>query len=288
MAIKSRLKSLLFDDFTVANETPAVPMVTRAIRTFRYRCAGRGVPLCFNERRLVRLKDKYKNERCFIMGNGPSLIKCDLYKLKKEYTFGVNNIFLAYDKMGFHPTFYVVEDVYVAEDRATEINAYSGPKYKFFGNYLEHCLRDTEDAVWLNIRFRYDEYPGFPHFSENSARELWTGGTVSYICMQLAFYMGFKEIYLIGFDHSYRVPQGAMVEGKKITSTDSDPNHFHPGYFGKGYRWHDPMVDRMEVAYEKAKYIFQKRGRKISNATVGGNLEVFPRVEFNALFYYRD
>ena len=45
----------------------------------------------------------------------------------------------------------------------------------------------------------------------------------------------------------------AKISGTEIVSTSDDPNHFDPEYFGKGYRWHDPMVERMEVAYNRAK-----------------------------------
>ena len=30
-----------------------------------------------------------------------------------------------------------------------------------------------------------------------------------------------------------------------------DPNHFHPDYFGKGFRWHDPQVNKMIEAYQR-------------------------------------
>ena len=63
-----------------------------------------------------------------------------------------------------------------------------------------------------------------------------------------------------------------------------DPNHFNKEYFGKGKRWHDPMLDRMELAYNKAKTSFEDDGRSIINATVGGKLEIFDRVKYESLF----
>ncbi|MCK4822438.1 DUF115 domain-containing protein, partial [bacterium] len=235
------------DSHTIPWNCPKVGFFTHAWRNFRYRMAAKVLPFTKNERLLCSYKDCHKGGRAFIMGNGPSLNDCDLRTLKDEVTFGVNSIFLNYEKMGFYPTYYVVEDVFVAEDRANEINAYHGP-VKFFGNYLRYCISDSYDNVWLNVRFRYDDYPCFPHFSRNAARMIWTGGTVSYICMQLAYYMGFSEVYLVGFDHSYTIPPEAQVAGTEIRSTSDDPNHFHPDYFGKGYRWHDPKLDRMEKA----------------------------------------
>ena len=219
----------------------------------------------------------------FVIGNGPSLNKIDLTKLKDEVTIGVNSIFLAHDQMGFYPTHYVVEDIFVAEDRTSEIAAIKGPQ-KWFGNYLRYCLKDEEDVNWINVRCRYDNYKNFPYFSRNIGREAWTGGTVSYICLQLAYFLGAKEVYLVGFDHSYKIPDDASVDGLNLTSNSDDPNHFHPDYFGKGYRWHDPKVDRMETALAKAKVAFEADGRRIVNATAGGMLEVFERTDFESIF----
>ena len=107
----------------------------------RYKSAAAGKPLTENESRLLSYKNKHVGERAFIIGNGPSLNKLDLTLLKDDYTFGVNGIFLNREKMGYDPTYYVVEDVFVAEDRAKEINSYQGPKAQFFGNYLDYCGR---------------------------------------------------------------------------------------------------------------------------------------------------
>ena len=95
--------------------------------------------------------------------------------------------------------------------------------------------------------------------------------------------MGFSEVYLVGFDHSYTIPTDVDMFGTEIKSKSDDPNHFNPEYFGTGYRWHDPRVDRMEMAYAKAKEVFESNGRIIYNATDGGKLEVFPRVEYSEI-----
>jgi len=227
--------------------------------------------------------DRYTGRRAFIIGNGPSLQSMDLAKLKDEITFGVNNIFYNFGQMGFKPTFYVVEDKLVAEDRAEEIKALAGMT-KIFGTELQYCLGGSLETIWANVIYDFRNYPGFPNFSKDAAQCLWVGGTVSYICMQLVYYMGFSEVYLVGFDHSYTIPKDAKIEGNVITSVADDSNHFHPEYFGKGKRWHDPRTDRMEKAYIRAKEAFEQGGRKIYNATMGGKLEIFPRVDYWSLF----
>ncbi len=252
-------------------------------KTTRYRLANLNLPITSNERKLLTFKNKHREERVFIIGNGPSLNTLDLTLLKNEITFGVNNIYLNYEKMGFRPTYYVVEDVLVAEDRAEEINSLENTT-KFYGNYLDFCLKKGKDVIWTNTIVNYKDYDNFPNFSTNAARNLWVGGTVSYINLQLAYFMGFKKVYLIGFDHNYKIPSSAKIEGVRIESTEDDVNHFHPNYFGKGYRWHDPVVSRMEKALHKAKFYFEKDNRKIYNATNGGKLEIFERVSYNSLF----
>lgn len=253
--------------------------------SLRYIFASKFFPLTSNERLLSEFKDKHKGERCFIIGNGPSLNKLDLTKLKNEYTFGVNAIYTNYDNMGFYPTYYVVEDTYVAEDRSQEINDYK-ESMKFFGNYLKYCLVPDEKTILLDVIVKYKEYRNFPHFSTDALAKVYVGGSVTYLCMQLAYFMGFKEVYLIGFDHSYNIPKDAVIydNNLSILSVSDDLSHFSKDYFGKGKRWHNPQVDRMEKAYRKAKVYFDNDGRKIYNATRGGKLEVFERVDYDTLF----
>ncbi len=279
--IRRRVQDTLVDHYTWES-TPVPSLHTLTMRKLRYCAAEFGIAFTANERGLLRYRDKHKGQRCFVLGNGPSLSKCDLRPLASEVTFGVNGIYLNHAIMGFYPTYYLVEDVFVAEDRADEINSLRGP-VKFFGNYLNYCLRDSEDVIWTNVCTNYRDYDDFPHFSTNAARMLWVGGTVSYLCLQMAYYMGFSEVYLVGFDHNYTVPADLIKDGVNWTSQSDDPNHFNPNYFGKGYRWHDPNVERMEKALLKARVYFEADHRRIRNATVGGRLEVFPRVEYEKL-----
>ena len=254
--------------------------------SFRFRLASKGIYLSENEKKINALKDKYKGNRCFIIGNGPSLNELDLKKLKGEYTFGVNAIYLNYEKMQFNPTFYVVEDYLVAEDRADEINNYDKPKYKFFGTYLDYVLKNDQKTINLNVHITSYSQENFkPLFSTDCLRKVGVGGSVTYICLQLAYYMGFDKVYMIGFDHHYIVPEELDLSVNPIIKSDKDDvNHFAPGYFGKGYRWHDPNVDRMEKGFRMAKLYFEKDGRKIYNATKGGNLNVFERIDYNCIF----
>lgn len=231
-----------------------------------------------SKRRLAELRGQFAGKRCFVMGNGPSLLKCDLELLRDEVTIGSNAQYLIWDEMGFVPTFLTVEDRLVAEDRADELRPLDQPT-KIFPRDLLYCLRGSVNTIFINFA---RDYRPFPKFSSDFERVVYWGGTVSMLNLQLAYYLGCTEIYLVGFDHHYKVP--AKIDDFVITSQGEDVNHVHPDYFGKGYRWHDPNLARMEEAYSAARHFLEARGIRIRNATVGGELEVFERVDYASLF----
>lgn len=237
--------------------------------------------------KLHELKNKFKDKnRCFLIGNGPSLNVTDLDVLEGEITFAVNGFFLKMPELNWKPTFYVVEDHLVAEDRVTWINAMKGVT-KLFPAYLGYIFEPDEETIFFNHRPR-KSYPNGFDFSLAADEVTYTGCTVTFTLMQLAAYLGFKEIYLIGVDASYDIPKDVKDDHEYgvgvLDMPSDDPNHFNPNYFGKGFRWHDPQVSKMLEAYSEAKRALEKTGQRILNATIGGKLEVFDRVDFEKIF----
>ena len=231
-----------------------------------------------NKKMLAELEGKFAGRRCFVMGNGPSLLKSNLSLLKDELTIGSNAQYLIWDAIGFVPTYLTVEDRLVAEDRAEELCNLDQP-VKVFPRDLSYCLGESKNTVFINF---IRDYQPFPKFTSDFAKTVYWGGTVSMLNLQLADYLGCNEIYLIGFDHHYQVP--TTIKDHIITSQGDDVNHVHPSYFGKGYRWHDPNLARMEQSYAEARRFLDAKGVIVRNATVGGQLEVFERVDYNELF----
>ncbi len=238
--------------------------------------------------KLRALRERFKgSKRCFLIGNGPSLNQTDLSMLKNDVTFAVNGFFLKVADLNWKPTFYVVEDHLVAEDRAKWINEFKGP-IKLFPSYLGYMFEKSDDTIFYNHRPR-KSYPHGFDFSLEADKITYTGCTVTFSMMQLATYLGFEEIYLIGVDASYDIPKDAQ-EGKDysvgvLDMKSDDPNHFDPDYFGKGFRWHDPQVEKMVEAYAEARKVLEEQTtQRIYNAGIGGKLKVFDRVPFASLF----
>lgn len=232
-----------------------------------------------NAHRLKALRARYTGRRCFVMGNGPSLLKCDMNRLADEVTIVSNAHYLVWDKLSYKPTFLTVEDRLVAEDRVEEL-ARLRDVTRIFPFDLRTVLGKADETK-LYLNFHRAHRP-FPKFSHNLARRAYWGGTVSFLNLQLASYLGCNPIILIGFDHSYVVPT-SDIRDNVIHSQDADVNHIHPNYFGPGFRWHDPHVPRMELAYVCARQELEQVGVRVINATVEGHLEVFDRVPFDSI-----
>jgi len=224
-------------------------------------------------RRLAAYQNIHKGKRCFIIGNGPSLRQTDLSRLKNEYTFGMNRIYLMFPELGFTTSYFLTVNSLVIEQCAEDIRALPIPK---FLSWRSHPLiQPTEDMMFLHTT-----YTG-PKFAQDARDRIWEGATVTYVALQLAYYMGFDQVILIGVDHSY------TTQGKPnttIVSEGEDPNHFSGGYFGKGFRWQLPDLDTSERSYLMARQTYTEAGRQIIDATVSGKLTIFPKVDYNSLF----
>jgi hypothetical protein len=224
-------------------------------------------------RRLGELKDIHRGQRCFIIGNGPSLKQTDLARLAGEFTFGMNRIYLGFPEMGFETSYYLTINSLVIEQCAVDIRALGMPRFV--------CWRSRQViGAAPDLNFLHTTYTS-PSFARDARGRLWEGATVTYVALQLAFHMGFEQAILIGVDHNY------STQGKPNTTVISqgdDPDHFDAHYFGKGFRWQLPDLETSERAYHMARQAYQQAGRQVLDATIGGKLSVFPKVDYKTLF----
>ncbi len=224
-------------------------------------------------RRLNALRNSRQGERCFIIGNGPSLQKTDLSRLKGEFTFGMNRIYMAFDQIGFSTSCIVTVNDLVMEQCYRDFQGLGIPL--FVSWRARRWLAPAE-----NIHYLFTTYTG-PKFARNAAGRIWESATVTNVALQLAYHMGFSTVILIGVDHSF-VTQGKP--NTTVVSQGDDPNHFTPGYFGKGFRWQLPDLDTSEIGYALARQAFEADGRCVLDATIGGKLQIFPKVDYESLF----
>jgi len=224
-------------------------------------------------RRLAAFKDKHRGERCFILGNGPSLKDTDVSKLKGEITFGMNRVYPAFKDWGFDTSYFVSINDLVIEQCAEDMMNLGMPRF------LSWRSRKVITSM-EGIAFLHTTYTG-PRFAKDVRRRVWEGATVTYVALQLAFFMGFKQTILIGVDHSFK---SKGTPNTTIVSQGDDENHFDASYFGKGFRWQLPDLETSEQAYQMARMAYEADGREILDATIGSQLTVFPKVDYDSLF----
>lgn len=227
-----------------------------------------------NKARLEAYRDQHVGERCFIVGNGPSLRNTDLSQLDGEFTFGMNRIYLAFEDYDFKTSCLVSVNDLVLEQCHEDLVALDIPKFVTWRS--RRYFEAGPDLLFLDTDYTLPE-----DFNGDATGRLFEGFTVTYVCLQLAYFMGFSEAILIGVDHNF-VTKGPA--NATVTSEGDDPNHFSAQYFGKGFRWQLPDLEGSERAYRMARAAYEADGRKIVDATVGGKLTVFPKADFKSLF----
>ena len=240
---------------------------------------ARGWALTGNDRRIRALRDRHRGQRAFIVATGPSLQVADLELLRQEITFSCNKIYLAFSEVSWRPTYYSVIDVLVAKNNRDLIRAVDCPK--IFSDCILSSFRADRDITW--IRDLPDlvvaDRPGFG-FSTDLLAGAHGGYTVVYLQLQLAYYMGIREVYLLGLDFSFKVPPTSgevCIHGEVLVNRD-EVNHFSAGYRRPGETWTMPRLDMQLSAFQCAQQAFAAAGGAIYNASRHTALEVFPRV----------
>jgi len=224
--------------------------------------------------RLLTTAGSQSGKRCFVIGNGPSLAGMDLSPLENEITFGLNRIYLLFEKMNFLPTYYVCVNELVLEQFSSEIRQLKMLK---FINWNRRQFFDINDVSVIPVRVSL-----LDGFNADPFRAFFGGGTVTYVALQIAYLMGFSEVILIGLDHSFS--DKGIPNKVEFRISEQDTNHFHPNYFPKGVKWQLPDLKRSELAYEIARRKFENNGRRIIDATVNGKCLVFEKKNYSTLF----
>lgn len=223
----------------------------------------------FKNDRLLKFENIHRGERCFIIGNGPSLRYSDLDTLhrNKEICFGVNRIYFAYEHTNWRPNYYVAVDYIIVQNDKKKLMELEGTKF------IRHFYKTVENWADNNIyEFRgMISQSGKPEISLDMYQGIYIGNTVVYDAIQIALYMGFREIYLLGVD---------MTSG--VRSEDNGV-HF--------YKSPNPLeglgIGNISNAQENIEYaakVIEELGGKLRNATRGGELNKVIRVDFDEFF----
>lgn len=240
-------------------------------------------------RRLDPFKDQFCGRRCFIVGNGPSLAKTPLHKLIGECTFAMNRIALIFDKTDWRPTFYTLVTVGMHDPTwatsVPEVVRLGTPSFvwwpllPYVGDYPQ-ISTNVYPVDCSQAKTDTNAVPPDKWWSWDIGERISKHGTSMLAALQIAVFMGFNPIYLIGADNYWKPFD---------YETDIDPNHFDSSYWGKmklgakevhvneeiAHRYTHQCTTAHELAYR----VTAPWGINIYNATIGGKLEVYERVD---------
>jgi len=220
--------------------------------------------------RLEVFDNRHQGGDCFIIGNGPSLKEMDLSLLNDYYTIGLNKIHLIFPNSEFRPSYHVAVNPIVVEQSRSVFEQMDCPSFlPVDSRVVDKPIRDS--VFYINA-------PESQAFSKDITQAVCQGSTVTYAAMQIAWYMGFENVFLVGVDHSFSAI-GKPNETQRMGAVD--PNHFDPNYFAN-QDWQLPDLAGSEFSYQMGKRSFEGSNpqRFIWDATVGGKLQVFPKIDY--------
>lgn len=239
------------------------------------------------EQDVLQYKDICSGKACFIIGNGPSLRADDLERIQAEgFTcFASNKIYKIFELTDWRPDYYacIDEDVFY-QNLSQILTQIKCPMFlhtrmqKAVKRYKTVLQQKVEDVHYCRYRWRRNA-----RFIPQVANTL-SGGSVTFTLIELAWMMGYRDFYIIGCDHFYSSFSGVSATQKSMTSSaDTNKDYFIKDYMKPGEIIRVGNIDRLTEGYILARDYIAKHGGRIRNATRGGYLEVFERVDLDAL-----
>ena len=227
-----------------------------------------------NRNELKKFRDIHKGERCFLICSGPSLKETNLNLLKNEFTFGLNRIYLNFPNMEFEPNYITCINDLVLSQFSDD---FFKQKMPLFLNWNSRSkLKKNKKTHFIGKGFFNNK------FSKDISKNITPAATVTYAALQIIYYMGFKEVIIVGMDHNFHY-SGKPNEAQERTK-NNDVNHFMPNYFPKGSKWETPDLVSSEYYYNIAKNQFNKDNRTIYDATINGKCNIFLKKDLETFF----
>jgi hypothetical protein len=120
----------------------------------------------------------------------------------------------------------------------------------------------------------------------NLLRGARAGHSVVNLGLKLAYWMGVREVYVIGMDHNFVVPEkttGEVIGSNEVLVSEGERNHFHPDYRKTGEEWTMPKLDVMAEEFQYARLVYEADGGTVKNASRFSKLEVWDRVNLDSI-----
>lgn len=219
---------------------------------------------------LKKWKLSHKGETCFVVATGPSLTFEDLDAIAdaRIFCFGMNSCVLALDKTRWKPDILGIEDEFVYKKIEKQLVEASHNKFKgkiWVSDLLASIFKSARNFYIYPHHYLDHKYD--PNkilelkFSDDLYVNVYDGYSIALSLMQLAVYMGFKRICLIGSDCNYKQAKKNFIEHGANVKFEAN----------------DIAGTRIIAAHSKFKEFADQHKVQVINCTRGGMLEVYTR-----------
>lgn len=233
---------------------------------------------CKQTSRNSLLKDYKKSDVCYVCGNGPSLKKVNLDELDGD-TIVMNDHWRIAKNFKAKPTYYLIND-----------NAYGLPSFKERAEGMLNCFPEIPHVLSIYmgpaIDKMYNNYKTNIFYYNNIGRTFkstypidftkctyYTWNVVS-AAIELAIYLGYKEIRLLGCDYSLF----ATKYKSHVYDKEGDKANFSSNLRDRLYKYSFTT----HFHYEIAKYA-KEHGVKVVNMTNESLLDAY-EMDSNSLY----
>jgi hypothetical protein len=251
-------------------------------------------PLSDSDRQLLNrnrvFREKHRGQRCFILANGPSLATQDITPLEGEVTFVTNNFYKHEVLDRWQPTYYALADPHYFDGSEKMAVMLRGIAARAHGSSFFVRLKGAKEVLATQPllppeRAYYLALAGNIAEAELSDVDLadYLPGprNVGVLCLMLAIYMGCSPIYLLGFDHDWLANRGRSGHFYGAPAPQGNKEAQPPtGYDAWSYRMIMEYQLELWKGYEKLSQLAIQKGIRILNATNGGFLDVYERVDY--------
>lgn len=229
--------------------------------------------------KIRKFRNKYKGKKIFIVGTGPSLNKIPMKLLRNEYTFGIHRISLIYDRTSWRPTFFIC-----ITKRAEQNKKYRADILRtidlgipcFIGTRIKNVIPDASNIYWIKCKDIWDKEIYFPKemfwYRDVGHGEVSIYGHTGFGAIQIARYMGFAPIYLIGMDLTY-----SALKNNKM-----DTNHFHPKYetgvLTNSEEQYKMYLENLRMAHELTAGKSAEEGLRIFSVDTNIKLDMYSQI----------
>lgn len=247
-------------------------------------------------KRNIELQGRHTGQRCFILANGPSLVKEDLALLGNELLISCNQGQILTESCNLAPRYHAfIDDIFLQDGYSGFLNEMVTLQERRSTTLLTSCQiaqemrrRAPNIELFETHQFLISEYVARSMTRPPDLTVAQFGfHSVIHMAVTCALYMGFKEIYLLGCDMDYFVNPHETFKHSYGEGQFGAADKTAGELFGWGQIELMNWCIREFREFDELRRTAEAGGQRIVNAGRGGALHIFERESLDQIISRR-